>query len=34
MLQAQPEVILVDRNNDADEVGRNVQQHNFGEQII
>jgi len=28
--QGQPEVILVDRNNDVDEVGRNVQQQNIG----
>jgi len=30
MIQAQPEVILVDRNNNADEVVRNVQQQNIG----
>ena len=29
MVQAQPEVILVDRNHDADEVVRNVQQQNI-----
>jgi len=28
--QCQPEVILVDRNNNADEVVRNVQQQNIG----
>ena len=31
-VQAQPEVILVGRNDDADEAVRNVQQHNFGAQ--
>jgi len=30
MMQAQSEVILVDRNHDADEVVRNVQQQNIG----
>jgi hypothetical protein len=30
MVQAQPEVILVDRNHDIDEVVRNVQQQNIG----
>jgi len=30
MVQAQPEVILADRNYDADEVVRNVQQQNIG----
>jgi hypothetical protein len=30
MVQAQPEVILVDRNHDADKVVRNVQQQNIG----
>jgi hypothetical protein len=30
MGQAQPELILVDRKHDADEVVRNVQQQNFG----
>ena len=29
MVQAQPEVILVDKNHDVDEVVRNVQQQNF-----
>jgi len=32
MVQAKPEVILVGRNHDADEVVRNVQQQNFGAQ--
>jgi hypothetical protein len=32
MVQAQLEVILVDRNRDADEVVRNVHQQNFGAQ--
>jgi len=30
MIQGQPEVVLVDRNNDVDEVVRNVQQQNIG----
>jgi len=30
MIQGQPEVVFVDRNNDADEVVRNVQQQNIG----
>jgi hypothetical protein len=30
MVQAHPKVILVDRNHDADEVVRNIQQQNFG----
>jgi len=30
MVQAQPKVILVDRNHDADKVVRNVQQQNIG----
>jgi len=34
MVQAQPEVILVGRNHDADEVIRNVQQQNFRAQNI
>jgi hypothetical protein len=28
-VQAQPEIILVDRNHDADEVVRNIQQQNI-----
>jgi hypothetical protein len=30
VIQCQPEVILVDRSNNADEVVRNVQQQNIG----
>jgi hypothetical protein len=30
VIQGQPEVVLVDRNHDADEVVRNVQQQNIG----
>jgi hypothetical protein len=30
MIQGQPEVVLVDRNSDVDEVVRNVQQQNIG----
>lgn len=30
IIQAQPEVILVNRNHDGDEVVRNVQQQNLG----